>query len=265
MRSSAMNVLPVLTALAALVCASGQSADEAAFARVEHFVIDALPPSGGDVATGIDGAHRARAAAVVRLSARGAGGRIELESDASFARENEARGAVRIMAVEELRPERAELSWREVAAGAGRSLRAEWREREDALDVVEWGNGPRLRERLWSDEGALLPLYLLELLRKGRLTSGSVPCFDPLSRTIERYTIRTTYADFEVPPGRRGERGRRTAELVRVDGTIAGSYRFDGVRLVAFQLRQGATWARAIDESEYERARAELDPPAAAR
>lgn len=259
MRTSAMNAL---LALAAFVCASGQSADRAAFARVEHFVIDALPPSDADVAIGLASAPHARAAAVVRFSARGAGGHIELESDASFARENEARGAVRIMAVEELRPERAELSWREVASGAGRSLRAEWREREDALDVLEWGNGPRLRERLWSDEGALLPLYLLELLRTGRLTSGNVPCFEPLSRTIERYTIRTSYADFEGP-GR--EHGRRTVELVRADGTIAGRYRFDGARLVGFQLRQGATWARAIDEREYERARAELDPGAAAR
>lgn len=230
--------------------------------RVERFVVDG--PFDARSTSSSGAILEAVPAAVVRFSARGTAGALELESDITFARESRERGSVRVMAVEELAADGAELTWREVSPGAGRSLHAQWREREDALDVVEWGNGPRLREELWSDEGALLPLYLLELLRQGRMTSGTVPCFEPLSRSIERYTITTSYAG-DPGCGLEGALGERVVELVRTDGSLAGRYRFRGTRLSGFQMRAGGEWARAVDEAEYDAARARLDETGRAR
>lgn len=191
---------------------------------------------------------------VARFSARTRGRARLLESELVFAREGGLGGDVRVLAVEELEPGAASVSWREIESAGGRSIHAEWGSRDDALRVTEWGNGPTLREELGSDEGALLPHYLLELLRRGRMTSGSVPCFDPLSRSIERLEVATAY---EHAPGD-ASTGARTVELLRVDGTLARRYRFEGTRLAGFQLQEGGPWARAVDEDEHARARAAL-------
>ncbi|MBK7878165.1 MAG: hypothetical protein IPJ77_21105 [Planctomycetes bacterium] len=212
--------------------------------RREFFVLEEPLAEGG-----------VRVVGVQSLTRRAKPGSTLLESTATFAREDRASGVVRVFAVEELTPERASLSWRELAAGSGRSLRAEWFAGGDGLDVTEWGNGPRWREELASDEGALLPHYLIELLRRGGLTAGSVPCFEPLARGIERYEISTWY---EAGPG--GERPR-TVELVRTDGTLAARYRFTGARLDGFQWQAGGPMARAVDEAEYEAAERELATP----
>ena len=206
--------------------------------RTEWFVIEEVGPGG-----------RPEAVGVARVSRRTRPGATLLERDLVLARGDRAAGLVRVFAVEELAPEHARLSWREVASGSGRTLRAEWLAGGDSLDVTEWGNGPRLREELGSDEGALLPHYLLEILRRGGMTAGSVPVFEPLSRSIERVEI-STYHD---PAGR-----ARTVELARRDGTLAGRYRFEGDRLVGFQWQEGGAFARPVDEAEHARIEREL-------
>lgn len=176
-------------------------------------------------------------------------GRRELESELTFAREGRARGLVRVFSVEELFLDRASLSWREVGDDSARTLQVEWPASADGFDVVEWGNGERQREHLTSREGALLPHYLLELLRRGRLASGRVPCFDPLARTIDTLEIRTSYLW-----GAEQDRRARTVELVRLDGTLAARYRFVGTRLVALQWQEGGALGRAVSEAEYQSA-----------
>lgn len=201
-----------------------------------------------------------RVSGVVRLVRRARPGATQLESDTTFAREDRANGSVRVLAVEELTPDRASLSWRQIAAGSGRSLRAEWHAGGDGLDVTEWGNGPRWREELASDEGALLPHYLLELLRQGRMATGRVPCFDPLTRSIELLEVATWYE------GHSGATGSavRTVELRRVDRTLFARYRFAGTRLTGFELQEGGPTARAVEEAEYEEHRRALDAAPAA-
>jgi hypothetical protein len=225
--------------------------------RSEWFVLEEAhaPSAAGAVEASASGAKRVTG--VVRLVRRARPGATQLESEATFARDDRANGAVRVLAVEELTRECASLSWRQIAAGSGRSLRAEWHAGDGALDVTEWGNGPRWREELPSDEGALLPHYLLELLRNGRLATGRVPCFDPLTRSIELVDVATWY---ESRPGG----PLRTVELRRLDRTLFARYRFEGARLAGFELQEGGASARAIDEAEYEAQRNAIDATAEA-
>lgn len=245
MRFSLRSAVIVLACAASAAFAPGR--EGGAEPRREYFVLEERLADGTTRVVGVQSFAR-----------RAKPGSTLLESTATFARENRASGVARVLAVEELTAEHASLSWRELSAGTGRSLRAEWHAGGDGLDVTEWGNGPRWREELASDEGALLPMYLLELLRRGGLTAGSVPCFEPLSRSIERYEISTWYDE-----DAHGERAR-TVELRRTDGTLAGRYRLTGARLEGFELQDGGAVARAVDEAEYERSERALGEPVAA-
>lgn len=204
----------------------------------EWFVLDA---------EGLGG--RPETVGVVRIARHARPGITYLERDFVLARGDRSMGLVRVFAVEELAPERAQASWRELTNGGGRTVRAEWLAGGEALEVIELGNGPRLREELGSDEGALLPHYLLEILRRGGMTAGSVPVFDPLARAIERLDIAT----WHDPDG-----GTRTVELTRRDGTLAGRYRFEGERLAGFQWQEGGAWARSVTAEEHARVEREL-------
>ncbi len=54
-------------------------------------------------------------------------------------------------------------------------------------------------------------------------------------------------------PGPSSPDALRTSELRRADGSLAARYRFRGRELVAFQWQDGGSFARAVDEAEYER------------
>jgi len=238
-------------ACAAALCAfsSGSSSGTPLAPRFEHFVLETLDAPGA-----------ARIVGTLRLGSSEQGAKRVLESDTRFAREARDESNVRVFEVEELFAGRAALTWREVSPGSGRTLSAEWNGQSNGLEVYECGAGAPVRERQISVEGALFPLYLQELVRTGRITSGSVPCFDPLGRTIERLTIKTAY---EWDTERAGERAR-TVAIERTDGTLWGSYSFVGTRLVALQWQVGGARARAVDEAEFTRASAALEPTAPA-
>lgn len=240
-------------ATAAALCALGSGAGTNALVngapaapRFEHFVLETT-----------DAAGPARVVGTLRLGASEQGPKRILESETRFAREARGEANVRVFEVEELLGGRATLTWREVSPGSGRTLSAEWNGKSNGLEVFECGAGAPLRERQISVEGALFPLYLQELVRTGRLASGSVPCFDPLARTIERLTLETSY-DWG---GERADERARTVAITRTDGTLWARYRFIGTRLVAAQWQAGGACARAVDEAEYARASAALEPP----
>jgi len=146
------------------------------------------------------------------------------------------------------------LVWREMRPGAGRTLTAEWSEEGDGLIVREWSGRQRREEELPARTGAILPLHLLELLREDTLADGRLLVFDPLSRSLDAVTLRTTLQDDAT----------RSAELVRDDGTLAGVWQLDGERLLSFQWQGGDLRARRISRDEY-RERLEPVPDVARR
>jgi len=162
---------------------------------------------------------------------------------------------VRLLAVECLNPRSPRLVWREILPGGGRTVFAEWTEDSAELRALEWGVDGSLRERKSTCRGAVMPQYLLELARCGQVTGGTFEVFDPLLRDLSRQTLSTSY---EPAEGRGEVIGGcpRRVELRQDDGTLAGSYLFEGTRLVSFRWQEGEVEARGITEAEYDELRA---------
>jgi hypothetical protein len=141
--------------------------------------------------------------------------------------------------------------WRELGPAGGRSVAAEWSRDGRALDVVEWGPGGTQRGTLVGARGVVMPLFLAELVRDGKLASGSVTVFDPLGRTLEPLWVRTIYD---------AESSKRVVELTRGDGTLFQRFTFGGVDLVSFQWQEGNLVARRVERDEYDREIARNSP-----
>lgn len=150
--------------------------------------------------------------------------------------------------------------WRELGPGTGRSVQAEWSTDGGALEITEWSPSAKRKGTLVAAAGASMPLYLLELLRKGQFAAGRVVVFDPLALTLEPLEVRTAWLDSSGGMGARSAefdadaepREARTVELRRADGTLAARYRFVGLDLVAFQWQEGSMYARRTGEAEFE-------------
>jgi hypothetical protein len=169
----------------------------------------------------------------------------------------------RVHHVERWHAEGPRLVWREWRPGAGRTLVADVDPR-GRFALVEWGREEGLRTRIDAPAGALLPLYLLELARRGELVEGAVPCFDPLSRSIERLEVELSFSHAASPADPTTQVLERRVTTRRPDGTSAGSYLFRGDELVEVRWQAGALIAKRIDKPEHEaRVRAE-DPSGAA-
>jgi hypothetical protein len=143
--------------------------------------------------------------------------------------------------------------FREIGAG-GRVVLAEWVRPAGAppgshLRTQEWSASGLREELLSGAESAVLPLALCELARDGRLASGRLGCFDPLTRAIETLEVRTW-----LPREPAGGVERRV-ELRRLDGTLFLRLEFAGSQLEGFQLQEGGPRARRVEEQAYERAR----------
>ena len=163
--------------------------------------------------------------------------------------------STRVLHVERLDNGGGNLVWREWRPGSGRTLNVAWASDAQALECVEWGRSQALRSRLDAPQGAVMPLYLLELARRGDLDRGSFTLFDPLARALEPVRATTTYATRErAQPSARDQAApvlERTVEFTRDDGTHAGAYTFCGDDLVRFRWQDGMLSARRIEAGEY--------------
>jgi hypothetical protein len=172
---------------------------------------------------------------------------VQLECDVRFLRSPNAEGAresQRLSHVECQSPTGPRCLWRELGRAGGRSVAAEWSRDGRALDVVEWGIGGTQRGTLVGARSVVMPLFLAELVREGKLASGSVTVFDPLARTLEPISVRTIYGP---------ESASRVVELTRADGTLFQRWTFAGVELTSFQWQEGNLVARRVEREEYER------------
>lgn len=168
----------------------------------------------------------------------------QLEQEVGFPFEG-----IRLLAVEDLDPANPRLVWRELSTGAGRTVFAEWTAGSEELRAKEWGVGESLRGQNSTRRGAVMPLYLLELARTSRVTTGRFEVFDPLARDLQTWTVNTAYRRAD---GARDPRAlRREVEFIRSDGSLAGRYVFRGSRLIGFCWQEGAVRAKPISAREY--------------
>ncbi len=230
--------------------------------RVERFLVEwagaGLPPAGAPgLPEALEEARLRGEVGLVELRRRRVDGGWQLEQDIAFPFEG-----VRVMAVECLSAVSPRLVWREVTPRGGRTLFAEWRERSEALRVVEWGLDGSLRESHETGRGAVMPQYLVELARAGHLDGGTFRVFDPLAGGLERWTLTQRYltAGDGGAPG--GPELLREIELRREDGSLAGRYRLRGDELLELAWQEGGLRVSPLDEEGYRRRRREwgLDP-----
>ncbi len=209
-------------------------------ARIEHFALE-LPTRDGYLVQG-----------VLRWIARREGDGIQLEWELDFPGEE-----LRVLTLEALGPGGDRLVWRELRAGAGRSLLVEWASNDPVLHLREWARDGSSRETRRPSRGAVLPLSLLELCREGRLAQGVFEVLDPTSRGLSALELSTGYELAQEP----GAEARRWVELRRADGTLAGRYRFRRAELLDFEWQEGGLRGRRIGADEYERLRSQRPGP----
>jgi hypothetical protein len=127
--------------------------------------------------------------------------------------------------------------WREWGQSRARSLTVDRPAGGRELDAVDVARGGTRRDALAADEPVSFPLELIERLRMEGATPGACLRFDPLARGFERVEVRS--------------RGAWSYEIVREDGTTAGTCEFVGVELRSFRCQAGGLVARRVDEAEY--------------
>ncbi|MDZ4773255.1 MAG: hypothetical protein SGI72_08995 [Planctomycetota bacterium] len=223
--------------------------------RVEHFVVYTKRVETGRAPT-VD------VVGFVEMRRRDGRTGVQLECDSRFlvgSLGTDARRSVqRVLHVESPTDRGPRCMWREIGPGTGRSVEAEWSRDGNSLEISEWSAGPKRTGTLIVSSGASMPLSLVELLRAGQLTSGSIVVFDPLALTLEPLFVKTVWLDDSEAIGEDPDvdtaslAALRTVELVRQDGSLAGRYRFRGRSLVAFQWQEGATFARIVDAAQFE-------------
>lgn len=249
------QLLPRLLLLGTLPCLGGGRdlaapapfVEQRAAQRLEHFLLEWTAEEAPPAARGREGpgGRRSKVLGLARMRQRTEGGELQLEVEY-----DDFLGDLRLHAVERLGERGSRLIFRELAAGRGRTLRAEWSRDGVSLETAEWDRGGRRARSASLEEGGVLPQYLLELARTGRALSGRFQVFDPLAGGLESQELSTCYESGAE------EQLQRVVRLVRSDGTLAGEYRFTGEALTAFRLQNGRIAARAVSEEVYEETRA---------
>jgi len=174
----------------------------------------------------------------------------QLEQDVAFPFEG-----VRLMAVECLSAKSPRLVWRELTPAGGRTMFAEWTADSEQLKVIQWEQDGSLRQTLDAQSGALMPQYLLELVRSENVSGGDFVVFNPLLAGFEECTLELRFtpgaewgrgpADEELP------RPLREATVRRADGSLLGRYRFAGTQLIELRWQTGAMRLRRISAEAY--------------
>lgn len=206
------------------------------------------PHQGYRGSQGLERAVRDKHLGLVEFHRRRVAGGWQLEQEVNFPFES-----VRLMAVECLSASSPRLVWREIGDQGGRTIFAEWAAQSEQLKVLEWGVDGSLRETIGTSQGAVMPQYLLELAREGKLVGGRFQVFDPLRGALDEWRLEVSYLRSESTTGveLEGEGYHRRVEFLREDGTSAGSYLFDGQRLISFQWQTGSIHARRISAEDY--------------
>ena len=145
----------------------------------------------------------------------------------------------RISHLEQLGPDRRMLNYRELTGSFGRRLQVSWSPGGRVLSTDRAGR-QRRRANYVVEAGAAYPLALVELARRGRPLPEKMMVYQPLAGSFEELFIQVI-RDVES----------RTLRLTRRDGSSAGSYRFEGNRLVSFRWQAGGMVATRIDSEEY--------------
>ena len=211
--------------------------------REEFFVLE-LPTS----APGSESGALAVGVAALRLRTESEVRQAEL--DARF----DADGT-RVVHVEHWTMDRPKLVWREWRPGSGRTLLAEITPDSGALESIEWGRARRVRREVLAQDGALFPLYFLELARRDELGRGSYPRFDPLAGTVERVCVATEFRAASSEGAL-----ERQVRLTADDGVGLGEFVFCGDELARWSWQASGLVARRIGQDEFERRSATRAP-----
>ncbi len=153
---------------------------------------------------------------------------------------------VRIFHVETLGRDTLALAWREVGPRHGRSVRMSLDLAANFVHVADTAGGSVRQRELELGSGAFAPLFLVELLRAGRLSPGEYRRLEPNAGAIAPLLL-----ELDPLPGTL-HRGWRLASWRRPDGSSAGRFLFAGEKLLACELQAGGLVARAIPEAEYQ-------------
>lgn len=159
----------------------------------------------------------------------------------------------RLTHVETMLPGTRKLLWREVRPQAGRTLMLSGAA-SSGFTVVDSTTGGIRRSSL-GGAGGLLPLELVESVRRGQVYMGTFPIFQPLGGRFEPLQV--------VTADNRDENGYSVVELhlFEDDGTLRADYRFRQGELVEFGWRADGPRARRISATAHEHWQALFAPP----
>jgi hypothetical protein len=159
----------------------------------------------------------------------------------------------RLSHVETMLPGTRKLLWREVRPQGGRTLMLSGAA-SSGFTVVDSTQGGVHRSSLGGARG-LLPLELVESVRRGQTYMGTFPIFQPLGGRFEELQVFTEDS--------RDENGYAVVELrlSEDDGTLRADYRFRRGELVEFGWRADGPRARRISATEHAHWQALFAPP----
>ena len=222
----------MLTALLALVLLQEPAPTLSAPLRRECFVLEAPGAAAGSAPLGW----------AEFLRRESAGGMV-LECEYVFVRAERGE-RWRVRHLEQLDEKGPRLVWREFGTAAGRTLTLERAHEGDEWRCQAFEGDETVQCAIDTSHGAVFPLYLVEMARKGQLGAAELYLFDPLETALVPRRVSTVYA----PASRTNT---RSLELQRPDGTLAGRWSFEGTELVSFQWQEGGPCARRIEPAEY--------------
>jgi len=145
----------------------------------------------------------------------------------------------RISLLEELGSMQRELSFRELTGSFGRRLTLRWTADGHATSVDRAGRQRRRREYQLGSTSAF-PLALVEMARLGKPLPQKMSVYQPLAGEFEEL-------DLQIIRGVES----RTLRMTRKDGSTAGSYRFEGQRLISFRWQAGGMVATRLEPEAF--------------